>query len=64
MVISCWKKAHEFGAMTESLLKASQRPANIVQDGKLVDNFSHESDFTSLQDPFMSRPQKNPFLFF
>ena len=24
--------------------------------GKLVDNFSHESDVTSLQDPFTSRP--------
>ena len=25
-------------------------------DAKLVDNFSHESDVTSLQDPFTSRP--------
>jgi len=23
---------------------------------KLLDNFSHESDFTSLQDPFLTRP--------
>jgi len=29
--------------------------------GKLVDNFSPESDVTSLQDPFMSRPYKTPF---
>jgi len=28
--------------------------------GKLVDNFSHESDVTSLQDPFTSRPYKAP----
>jgi len=42
-------------------------------DGKLVDNFSHESDVTSLQDPFhvtslqdpfMSRPYKTPFYFY
>jgi len=29
--------------------------------GKLVDNFSPESDVTSLQDPFTSRPYKTPF---
>ena len=29
--------------------------------GKLVDNFNHESDVTSLQDPFTSRPYKTPF---
>ena len=28
---------------------------------KLVDNFSPESDVTSLQDPFTSRPYKTPF---
>jgi len=32
--------------------------------GKLVDNFSHESDVTSLQDPFTSRPYKTPFHFY
>ena len=31
---------------------------------KLVDNFSHESDVTSLQDPFTSRPYKTPFYFY
>jgi len=31
------------------------------EDGKLVDNFSPESDVTSLQDPFTSRPYKTPF---
>ena len=30
-------------------------------NGKLVDNFSPESDVTSLQDPFTSRPYKTPF---
>ena len=33
-------------------------------DGKLVDNFSHELDVTSLQDPFTSRPYKTPFYFY
>jgi len=32
-------------------------------DRKLLDNFSHESDVTSLQDPFTSRPYKTPFCF-
>jgi len=27
-----------------------------VLNGKFVDNFSHASDLTSLQDPFTSRP--------
>ena len=34
-----------------------------VEDGKLVHYFSHESDVTSLQDPFTSRPYKTPFYF-
>ena len=33
-------------------------------DRKLLDNFSHESDVTSLQDPFTSRPYKTPFFFY
>jgi len=33
-------------------------------DGKLVDDFSHKSDVTSLQDPFTSRPYKTPFYFY
>jgi len=37
---------------------------NTYGDGKLVDNFSHESDVTSLQDPFMSCPYKTPFYFY
>jgi len=35
-----------------------------IQYRKLVDNFSHESDVASLQDPFMSRPYKTPFYFY
>ena len=31
---------------------------------KLLDNFSHESDVTSLQDPFTSRPYKTPSYFY
>jgi len=37
------------------------RILNIRMYGKLVDNFSLESDVTSLQDPFTSRPYKTPF---
>ena len=29
-----------------------------------LDKFSHESDLTSLQDPFMLRPYKTPFYFY
>jgi len=35
---------------------------NLVE--KLVDNFSHEWDVTSLQDPFTSRPYQTPFYFY
>jgi len=31
--------------------------------GKLANDFSHESDVTSLQDLCTSRPSKNPFYF-
>jgi len=34
------------------------------QYGKSVDNFSHESNVTSLQDPFTSRPYKTHFYFY
>ena len=37
---------------------------HLLVDGKLVDNFSHELDVTSLQDPFTSRPYKTPFYFY
>jgi len=39
-------------------------PVSRGRHGKLVDNFSHESDVTSLQDPFTSRPYKTPFFFY
>ena len=32
--------------------------------GKLVDNFIHKPDVTSLQDPFTSRPYKTSFYFY
>jgi len=35
--------------------------SHVKEYGKLVDNFSPESDVTSLQDPFTSRPYKIPF---
>jgi len=38
-------------------------PVSRGRHGKLVDNFSHELDVTSLQDPFTSRPYKTPFNF-
>ena len=39
-------------------------PVSRGRHGKLVDNFSHESDVTSLQDPFTSCPCQTPFYFF
>jgi len=36
-------------------------PPPLQGHGKLKDNFSPESDVTSLQDPFTSRPYKTPF---
>ena len=39
----------------------TQRETATMSDGKLVGNFSPESDVTSLQDSFTSRPYKTPF---
>jgi len=39
-------------------------PVSRGRHDKLVDNFSHESDVTSLQDPFTSRPYKTSFYFY
>jgi len=36
--------------------QGGELPEGQRTDGKLVDNFTHESDVTSLQDPFTSRP--------
>jgi len=47
-----------------SISSALPLPVSRERHGKLVDNFSHESDFTSLQDPFTSRPYKTPFYFY
>jgi len=43
--------------------QASRTQANRQNNRKLVDNFSPESDVTSLQDLFTSRPLKLPFHF-
>ena len=49
-----------------SISSALALPVSRRRHGKLVDNFSHESDVTSLQDPFTSRPYtgKTPFYFY
>jgi len=39
-------------------------PVTRGRHGKLVDNFSNESDVMSLEDPFMSCPYKTPFYFY
>ena len=43
-----------------SISSALALPVSRGRHGKSVDNFSHESDVTSLQDPFTSRPYKTP----
>ena len=45
-------------------LSQPARRGRPCSNGKLVDNFSHESDVTSLQGPFTSRPYKTPFYFY
>jgi len=55
---------YSFDNLSSSLGSISSALALPVSRGrhrKLVDNFSHESDVTSLQDPFTSRPYKTPF---
>jgi len=47
-----------------SISSALALPVSRGRHGKLVDNFSHESDVTSLQDSFTSRPYKTPFYFY
>ena len=42
----------------------SNWPVSRGRHRKLIDNFSHESDVMSLQDPFTSRPYKTPFNFY
>ena len=58
---------YSFDNLSSSLGSISSALALPVSRGrhrKLLDNFSHESDFTSLQDPFTSRPYKTPFYFY
>jgi len=45
---------------TDQFLRFHKDQFDEMLYGKLVDNFSHESDVTSLQDPFTSRPYKTP----
>ena len=47
----------------KSISSALALPVSRGRHRKLLDNFSHESDVTSLQDPFTSRPYKTPFYF-
>ena len=46
-----------------SISSALPLPVSRGRHRKLVDNFSPESDVTSLQDPFTSRPYETPFYF-
>ena len=48
----------------KSISSALALPVSRGRHRKLLDNFSHESDVTSLQDPFTSRPYKTPFYFY
>jgi len=55
---------YSFDNLSSSLGSISSALALPVSRGrheKLVDNFSHESGVTSLQDLFTSRPYKTPF---
>ena len=47
-----------------SISNALALPVSWGRHGKLVNNLSHESDVTTLQDPFTSRPYKTPFYFY
>jgi len=47
-----------------SISSALALPVSRGRHRKLLDKFSHESDVTSLQDPFTSRPYKTPFYFY
>jgi len=47
-----------------SISSALAMPVSRERHGKLVDNFSHEPNVTSLQDPFTSRPYQTPFYFY
>ena len=47
-----------------SISNALPWPVSRGRHGKLVDSFTHESDVTSLRDPFTSRPYKTPFYFY
>jgi len=50
-----------FPSSLGSISSALALPVSRGRHAELADDFSHESDVTSLQDPFMSRPCKTPF---
>ena len=58
----CGEQNHLLDALQLGKWKVGHTHGN--SEGKLVDNFSHESDVTSLQNPFTSRPYKTPFYFY
>jgi len=55
------KSAH-LSSFSRTMMKRNRKKEKRTKrNGKLVDNFSPESDVTSLQDSFTSRPYKTPF---
>jgi len=53
-----------FSSSLGTISSALVLPVSRGRHRKLVDNFSHESDVPSLQDPFTSRPYQTPFYFY
>jgi len=63
-IFFCMYSFDNLSSSLGSISNALALPVSRGRHGKLVDNFSHESDVTSLQDPFTSRPYKTPFYFY
>ena len=63
-IFFCMKSFDNFSFSFPSISSAIALPVSRGRHGKLVDNFSHESDVTSLQDPFTSCPYQTPFYFY
>jgi len=55
------RSALQYVTVSCSWLQSCSTLQCVVVHCSLVDNFSHESDVTSLQDIFTSRPEKIPF---
>jgi len=60
-IFFCMYSFDNLSSSLGSISSALALPVSRGRHGKLVNNFSHESDVTSLQDPFTSRPYKTPF---